>query len=262
MGHTSLGDKLRGLPEAHAMYRDMGEDAARLGPWLLPFSAAVESSVEAWRAQTEMACFGISRLDADACRGELIRHLDKLRHVCALRQPSTRFFLRYADQRGVSALWPCLPAAQKRAFLGPIRRWEWIGPDNVSAGLVAESDDHDGPVVSFPLRLHARALQSLVQEARKGDLLVAAERAYPDFNGEMPLARRWNAARATWDWGQSRGIKAPAVLMASLVMAARRGLWLLENDGFTHAAYQAEERSDPTSLLDFGVDAAHERGHA
>jgi hypothetical protein len=104
---------------ALALYADLGDMAAEVGPWLLP-----DSNLDAAGATELPLRHGVSELRSGAEPKTLAAHLQTIRHIDTA--DGQRFYARLADARALRALWLVLHASQRHELLGPIDTWEWI----------------------------------------------------------------------------------------------------------------------------------------
>ncbi len=101
---------------AIALYADLGEAAAEVGPWLLP-GAGLDTAVPAELPLRH----GMSALETVAETDILVAHLHTLRYIHTA--DGQRFYGRYADMRALQALCRVLTDAQRHALLGPVDAW-------------------------------------------------------------------------------------------------------------------------------------------
>lgn len=246
MDGSAAASELCKQPEAVALYRDLGEEAARVGPWLIPSGIDIDSQLAGWRAEREDADFGIAWLHATSSTDELIAHLHCLRYVSAYRQPSKRYFLRYADQRGMTALWPTLYPAQQKALLGPVKDWSWRSLDGIEVTLTASSVDSD---VALPLHLRVEQFHAMTEEAALGDLVVATGESFPEFVTQHTLAQRYTATRSARDWCVSHEINAVPWRMAVVLATARHDGRNLLDASFADTTQRARAEDDMSLIL-------------
>ena len=249
IGSAAAGEGLRAAPGAVALYSDLGEEAAHVGPWLIPASIDVDARLDRWRAEREDAALGIAWLRTSESASDLIAHLHRLRYVRAARKPSERFFLRYADQRTLIALWTALRPAQQRAWLGPIQSWRSRTLDGANVEFVPMATSMDAEVSVLPLSLDAKQFERLTDESRVGDLLVATIDAFPELRGAATLAQRYAFARAARAWCTARGIQQAALQIAILVAMIRTKGHALQDPAFAAASQAARAASDASVLL-------------
>lgn len=263
LGAATVSNELRGLAGAYPLYGDLGREPALVGPWLVPASADAQALCDLWHAEREEACFGLNELRVDAGREHLVAHLDQLRYVHALRQPGKRFFFRYADHRGLAAMWDTLRPTQQQALLGSIRRWAWRTPDGTEAGL-ASPRLPASPVEpgTLPLRLYAASFQRMEDEAHLGALLQFAVENFPDQTSGTTLARRYAAAQRVSPWADERGIRQSSVQAAAVVAVARLGEGVLRDTDFIEVVDAAQAASRPEPILDWLNAQATSEFHA
>ena len=105
-----------------ALYEDLGDAAARVGPWLLP-----------WPADLDLASvplptrLGLSQLEVEVSPEALFQHLMRLRQVAM--DDGQRFFLRLADTRALAAMAQAWPKDLLAALKGPVLAWRWCDRD-------------------------------------------------------------------------------------------------------------------------------------
>src|SRR5690606_13567274 len=102
------------------LYGDLGEEAKRVSPWLLPLSPPAEELGREMRESGTHA-YGVSFLLTPVPIDVLSLHLQRLRKVFAGQK---RYYLRYADGRAFSDLWRVLDQGQRTAMLGPVEAWK------------------------------------------------------------------------------------------------------------------------------------------
>lgn len=118
---SPLLDRIRATPSAVALYGDLGEQAANVGPWLL--SDTTMSSLGLENANPPLR-HGVSELVSDQPGTLIAAHLTGLRHLQTA--DGQQFFLRIADMRAWSALRTALSPSQLRAAFGPISVWRFL----------------------------------------------------------------------------------------------------------------------------------------
>jgi hypothetical protein len=113
-----LAQRLDPGGRGRALYEDLGDSAARLGPWLLPWPDDLDLSLVPLPSR-----YGLSQLQVEVAPDALHQHLRGLRHVST--DDGQRFFLRLADTRALAAMAQAWPADLLAALKGPVQAWRW-----------------------------------------------------------------------------------------------------------------------------------------
>lgn len=113
---------LRERDDCHALYADMGDEAAAVGPWLAPAKGEIDALAAAVEASRPRR-YGIIRLLGDVDSVRLTGHLSRLRYLYG--DDEQRYFFRFADSRAFDNVWRALDPAQKAGLFGPVVEWAY-----------------------------------------------------------------------------------------------------------------------------------------
>jgi hypothetical protein len=232
--------------QATALYADLGEDAALVGPLLLDAAHAhllpstFADAIAAKRAQR----FGIAELCADVPMARIAEHLRRIRHLHTA--DGQRFFLRCADSRGLACLWDVLQPQQREALLGPILRWQIRGEDDASR--VLRHDAQDTAQAALPLVLNDQALSRFAELALPWQLMIAAEEAHASLV-HFADDSRLEFTRQALAWAEQSEHDVGFTLQTALVVAftMTQG-YASHHAGFSTAWSDASRSNDPQPL--------------
>jgi hypothetical protein len=202
-GSALAPSELDGLTQArrvHWLYDHVADDQARVvGPVLVERGTSSDELAERLQAD-EARAWAIASLHTQADFDALVRHLAALRYLHT--RDGQRYYLRYADSRCLTALWPTLMASQQRALLGPIHRWHYS--DRQLHGQSIEFDQEASADVAgrscLPMRLSDQQLGSLLQRCWPDQLLYSAIEQQPDAGRDLTHAQRHDCAQRVCDW--------------------------------------------------------------
>lgn len=220
-----------------ALYEDLGESAARVGPWLLPWPDDLDLSQVPVPSR-----FGLSQLQVAVPPDALHQHLRGLRHVST--DDGQRFFLRLADTRALAAMAQAWPADLLAALKGPVQAWRGC--------------DREGQWWNWApgIKGHSRAMRPLtlsefeaVVAAGEADRLAAELEGLgesdlkpmhdPQQHRLVSQAVAWLAARAPLPWAWRWTIAWQAV---------RTGGRALDSAAFEQCLAQARTSGDLSQL--------------
>jgi hypothetical protein len=232
--------------QATALYTDLGEDAALVGPLLLSAAHAhllpltVADSISAKRAQR----FGTAELAADVPMVRIAEHLRRIRHLHTA--DGQQFFLRCADSRGLRCLWDVLLPQQREALLGPILEWRIRGEND--APRVLRRDLHKTTRAALPLVLNDEALSRFTELALPWQLMIAAEEAHASlvqFADDERLAFTRQAVAWADRSEHDVGFALQTALVAAFTMTQG---FAFRHEGFSTAWSESSRSNDPQPL--------------
>lgn len=187
------------------LYDDVGDEQAKhVGPVLISPCRSFEPFAVQLQAD-EARAWSVARLDTQADLDSLTRHFKALRYLHT--QDGQRYFLRYADSRSLTSLWPVLTAPQQRAFLGPVHRWAYT--DRHMKNCAIERDDV-APLyadslwpMSVASRLSNEQLDDLLQRSWPDQLLQTVTERQPGIGQTLSYGQKYMRAQRLCGWLQS-----------------------------------------------------------
>ena len=235
-------------PQAQPLYRDLGAEAAQVGPWLLPANPERLALADAC-VRSESARFAISYLYADGAPDlpDAQAHLQHLRHVVAMNSSRQRYYLRYADSRAFAALWAALGEHARNQIMGPLSVWSWWDAAGQRCMAIRPALANTPPPPSWPLRLTPAQFKQIIDVARLGELLAMVEEYLPDYLENVPLAQRWAGVRTASQWLAQRAIEPVPVRMAVVAVTLRQTARNLDDPDFEAVVRAAGDT--PTAVL-------------
>lgn len=105
-----------------SLYAALGEQAIRVGPWVLPVDEALDPEQLALPHR-----LGVSFVDAACSTEEVLQHFAGLRTVTM--EDGQSFYLRWADARTRTALMAAWPDHLLACIKGPVASWRSVGRD-------------------------------------------------------------------------------------------------------------------------------------
>lgn len=178
------------------------EQAMFVGPVLLAPCAAADQVADQLQSD-EPRAWAVATLLAETDFDTLARHLVALRYLHT--QDGQRYYLRYADSRCLTALWPVLTAPQQRALLGPVQRWAYtdrhMQSHAVSLGHDMHADGAGRP--SGQLRLTDQQLGGLLHRCWPDQLLYSVREQQPDLRQILSHGQLHDCAQRVCHWLRS-----------------------------------------------------------
>lgn len=186
------------------LYDHLEDDQAKFVGPVLVAPCVLADEVAAQLQAAEARAWAISTLHAQTDFDILGRHLVALRYLHT--QDGQRYYLRYADSRCLTALWPVLMASQQRALLGPVQRWVYTDRRMQSNAISLSHEMHADAAdrVTGHLRLTDRQLGGLLQRCWPDQLLYSAREQQPDAGHRLAHGQRYESAQRVCDWLLSR----------------------------------------------------------
>ncbi|NBA95429.1 DUF4123 domain-containing protein [Pseudomonas sp. R5(2019)] len=236
-------------PGLYRLYDDLGEQAASVGPWLLPTTDPVNEYTRTLLTsgtEQRFACSGLT------CRAPLPALLEHLRALRYLQSGGTqRYYFRYADGRAFSDLWRTLTPAQRRATLGPINTWNHLDLTGNVHKALAPHPDEVAAEVSLPLRLQPQQWHQLIENGRIGELFDATAQIDDGLPPHGQPHERYHWTCQTYAWLRRMGVESvPVQVAANRVIWQTAGL-LLKQEQFQSALLQAQRSGDISRVLEF-----------
>lgn len=237
-------------PQAIHLYDDLGEEAAKVGPVLLPAVQAVGDFAQSLAISNSALQFAGNRLICHQPVGHLKEHLRRLRYLLA--GDAQRYYFRYADSRALAAVWFALTPLQQASTLGPITSWEYINRDGGLICITASNSRPDHSPPTPPLTLQPAQWHAVLEAGRVGELLDDTVAMAPPTALVHSPARRFAWTRKTYHWLRKIGIADTALHReANLVVWLTEGLMLNESL-FEYALRDAQESGDLRQVRAFG----------
>ena len=243
---TSEHERLMAHEDMQAIYGDLGDEAASVGPLLLPACALV---VEILQGLTGAKRFACAKLVCDRPVEALTGHLRALRR---LHSGESAFYFRYADHRALGAVIAVLDREELRTLLGPIEAWHYLARDGRATALHA-SQAAEGPP-SPPLHLEPCQWHAVLEAGRIGELYDAtaawADEAHPPCHGDEPQRYAWTA-QAYHLLNRLRITDAPIRTAANLVTWQSAGR-LLKDAVFGYTLREVQGGDSIERVFEFG----------
>jgi hypothetical protein len=231
-------------PQTQRIFADLDEEAAAVGPLLLPASSAAEALVQRLRAEPGPQRFACSQLDCQAPVLMLVEHLQQVRYLFAGTTNRQRYLFRYVDGRAFNAVWQALDSYQRDCLLGPITAWESL--DHTRP--VCRTGQGVAPELFVELLLQPAQWHQVLEADRIGGLHEAAKRLADELDVGQPIAD-YGLTTEAYCWLRGRRITDTSVQVVVTAAAWRLGLAVFEARGFEAAVEAAQSLGDTTALL-------------
>lgn len=139
-----------------ALYADLGDDAADVGPWLVPG--------EAWSMPVDLPLpwrHGVHALSHCESRQVIQAHFEAVRYVWT--DDGQRFYLRVADARTLRAAATTLPPHMQRQIRGPVAHWcYWTFEGTPESFAPPQGDGRPGRSQASTLTLTLNQFEALI----------------------------------------------------------------------------------------------------
>jgi hypothetical protein len=194
----------------YALYADFGEQAASLGPWLIPADSALRLH-ELPLPQRH----GVSVVNSEVSFEALKEHFVSVR--TATMTDGQRFHLRLADTRALTAMMKAWPARLLARIKGPITEWNWIDCLGQPQSFAPEVSGVRGSLPLVTLDQFDAVVQAGRADALAADLEALNEAGLRPCHDaaqfqHVPAAVQWCDDRRIGSWTLRRAIARQAVL--------------------------------------------------
>ncbi|ULU23934.1 DUF4123 domain-containing protein [Dyella terrae] len=187
------------LADTAYLYSDLGQDAASVGPILLPETPAALAFANSLINAEDSRRFATSLLTYRGPLESLRDHLSQLRYLETTHDNPRHYFLRYADMRVFEVLAGVVTAEQCRGLLGPIVRWSFVAPDKTFLEL-SPPGPPNGAISALPLRVSPSQLDSFLRNSRYHELLHATLAHRPGLAQRGNLGQQHAWTQQAHDW--------------------------------------------------------------
>jgi Domain of unknown function (DUF4123) len=214
-------DEREGLRRARTvthLYDHLPDPSAlTVGPMLLApcdVASAVAHALQADDARS----WAVAQLDGPPDDARWSAHFRSICHVHT--HDGQRYFVRYADSRSLTSLWPVLTPAQQRRMLGPLRHWSYTDrrghPQHLAVLNPSAQAAQAAQAALGPVRLSAGQLGELLSRTWPDQLLGAVLDHEPRLAEGLRAWQRHHCAQQVCDWLDARGEERYPVQLALL----------------------------------------------
>lgn len=197
-------DSLRHARQIRWLYDHVDDDQAMFVGPVLAAPCTLADQLAAQLQADEARAWAISTLCAQTDFDILGRHLAALRYLHT--QDGQRYYLRHADSRCLTALWPVLTASQQRSLLGPVQRWSYtdrhMQSHAISLGDEMRASGADR--VNPQLRLTDQQLENLLHRCWPDQLLYSVREQQPSAGHSLTQGQRYDGAQRVCGWLRSK----------------------------------------------------------
>lgn len=229
------GETLDALQTQHAvyLYEDLGNEAASVGPILMPGNPALLAFANGLVNAEDSRRFATSQLTYRGPLEKLAAHLSRLRVLETTHEEVRRYFLRYADTRVLSVLGQVATHAQVHDLMNGIERWAWVEPDKTFVELRRDAD-WNGPSSGLPLRFSPKQLSSFLRQGRHHELLHATLVHCPSLAAYGTLGERHAWTQQTCKWLKDENIRC-----SDTQVAINEAVWRTRGAALASAEFSA-----------------------
>lgn len=240
--HGEDVDVIRSTEATH-LYGDLGEEAARVGPVLIPETPVVLAFANHLISSEDSRRFATSLLFFGGHQSVLAGHLSQLRYLHTSHDNARRYFLRFADTRVLDGLSRVLISSQIHALLGCIRRWVWVAPDKTFLEFKTPVDERAS--AGLPLQLSTEQLSGFLRQGRYHELLNATQIQRPALNERGNLGERHAWTQQAHCWLEEHKIQHGGIRVAVNEATWRTQASVLAADDFAAVVRQAAKEGRP-----------------
>lgn len=236
-------------PGLGRLYEEEGEQAAQVGPLLLPAESKVHHWVSQLAQQNIDFAYGFNILRSPARAEIILDHLRGLRFISAGNK--RHYYFRFADGRAFATVWATLTPQQRQSVLGPLQ--EWHHHDHAGVARCARpSQEHPPGPSAESLELLPNQWHQVLAATRIAELFHATSKI-----NYGPPAQGSHAERYAWTVravAMFQRLKADAVpvRMATTLAVWQTAARVLDEESFEHAVRQAQATGDIRGILSFG----------
>ncbi|CAG9194146.1 conserved hypothetical protein [Paraburkholderia tropica] len=243
------GESLDALQTTQAiyLYRDLGDEAAAVGPILVPDTQAVQAFANRLVNAEDSRRFTASLLISRVSLASLAEHLSRLRYVETTHEAPRRYFLRYADTRVLSALRQVATPEQQHDLMADVERWVWVTPDKAFLELRRDIE-WNGTSSGLPLQFTPEQLTRFIRQGRYHELLQATLDHCPESATLGTLGERHEWTRQASEWVRAQDIRDAGIQVAVNESAWRTRGAAMASDEFVSVVREAVQEGS-TSII-------------
>jgi Domain of unknown function (DUF4123) len=227
--------------DAIALYADLGEQAASVGPWLLPGDIAINPANVALPAR-----LGISQLHTDVTLEALLSHAKSIRQIRT--DDGQSFFLRFADTRVLHAAAVALAPKHLARIKGPVLEWRCWDRAGTPTTFAPGPVNTKAAASSAPVVLSLKAFEALIDAGLPDQMLVMLQELTDPRLTDLHAPARFACLEKAAAFVQQHGIESFAFRRAVARHSVLSGATALTNLGFLEVLKESRQTGQVASL--------------